>query len=417
MYLMRSDGISCTREVVSDSKFRLAHPSTQQQLLVWKDKPRTVLLLKKLGDDLLPHLAHVAKYLHNEEEVNVIVEPNVQLRLLQARKNPNDYNFVQTFENKADLTETVDLIICLGGDGVILHAASLFSTTAVPPVVSFHLGSLGFLTNHNFKDYKETMRGIIHGSTQLEACSFQPLSSMDFFESFDEGPRGVYVTLRMRLLCTIFRDGHKLPGGSYEVMNEIVVDRGSNPYLTKIECYEKGQLITKVQADGVMLATPTGSTAYSVAAGGSMVHPNISAILFTPVCPHSLSFRPIILPDYAELELRIPADARCTAWVCFDGKARQELERGDSVIITMSQHPVPTIGAEDQTSDWFNSLERCLSWNERPEQGGLPVESDLSLGSKSSSSEEDALDSIDMDSFIETASSLTDDAIAKNSEK
>ena len=73
----------------------------------------------------------------------------------------------------------------------------------------------------------------------------------------------------------------------------------------------------QVQADGVMLATPTGSTAYSVAAGGSMVHPNVPAILFTPVCPHSLSFRPVILPDYAEVELRIPGDARCaeqTGW-------------------------------------------------------------------------------------------------------
>ena len=71
-----------------------------------------------------------------------------------------------------------------------------------------------------------------------------------------------------------------------------------------LACYKK------VQADGVMLATPTGSTAYSVAAGGSMVHPNVPAILFTPICPHSLSFRPVILPDYAELELKIPKDAR-----------------------------------------------------------------------------------------------------------
>jgi len=405
MYLMRSDGISCTREVVTESKFRLAHPSTQQQLLVWKDQPKTVLLLKKLGDDLLPHLAHVAKYLALVENLNVIVEPSVRKRLIQARKDPKNYNFVQTFEDPAELTDVVDFMVCLGGDGVILHAASLFRTSAVPPVVSFHLGSLGFLTAHSFKDYKTTMRGVIHGATQLEACTFEPLHSMDFFESFDEGPRGVYVTLRMRLLCTIYRNGRPLPGGSYEVMNEVVVDRGSNPYLTKIECYEKGQLITKVQADGVLLSTPTGSTAYSVAAGGSMVHPNISAILFTPICPHSLSFRPIIMPDYAEIELRIPQDARCTAWVCFDGKARQELERGDSIFIKMSQHPVPTIGAQDATSDWFTSLERCLSWNERPEQGELPVESDLSL-SKSRDEVETALDSMDMDSFIETAQSI-----------
>ena len=171
--------------------------------------------------------------------------------------------------------------------------------------------------------------------------------------------QGVHITLRMRLHCQIIRAGNEYPtaGDIYEVLNEVVVDRGSNPYLTKIECWESNRLITKashpgrhptlrqprasahkgsqltgtlnrhcscsgqwgwhpilpphpaalhrsvtegsadracgvqVQADGVLLATPTGSTAYSVAAGGSMVHPNVPAILFTPVCPHSLSFR------------------------------------------------------------------------------------------------------------------------------
>eukprot|EP00878_Enallax_costatus_P045452 GHUV01054764.1.p1 GENE.GHUV01054764.1~~GHUV01054764.1.p1 ORF type:complete len:179 (-),score=38.52 GHUV01054764.1:137-673(-) len=106
------------------------------------------------------------------------------------------------------------------------------------------------------------------------------------------------------------------------------------------------------QADGIMLATPTGSTAYSVAAGGSMVHPNVQAILLTPICPHSLNFRPIILPDYIEMELRVPETSRVSAWVCFDGKQRQELHRGDSVFVRMSENPVPTINRADLTTDW-----------------------------------------------------------------
>ena len=148
------------------------------------------------------------------------------------------------------------------------------------------------------------------------------------------------------------------------------MDRGSNPYLSKIECYERGRLITKVQADGVIVSTPTGSTAYSVSAGGSMVHPSVPAILFTPICPHSLSFRPVVLPDSAELELRVPDDARDTAWVCFDGKKRQQLQRGDSVTIRMSAHPLPTINKKDQTDDWVASLTRCLNWNDRIDQLG-----------------------------------------------
>ena len=81
--------------------------------------------------------------------------------------------------------------------------------------------------------------------------------------------------------------------------------------------------------------------------------------------------RPVILPDYTEIELRISEDARCGAWVCFDGKRRQELQRGDAVAVSMSCNPVPTVSRNDQTVDWFGSLERCFSWNERPEQKGF----------------------------------------------
>lgn len=102
-----------------------------------------------------------------------------------------------------------------------------------------------------------------------------------------------------------------------------------------------------------------------------MVHPNVPAILLTPICPHSLSFRPIILPDYAELEFRIPENARCTAWACFDGRSRQELARGDAIRVRMSDAPMPTINKADLTIDWFDSLERCFRWSDRKQQAPL----------------------------------------------
>lgn len=130
------------------------------------------------------------------------------------------------------------------------------------------------------------------------------------------------------------------------------------------------RVLQKVQADGMMIATPTGSTAYSAAAGGSMVHPNVPAILFTPICPHSLNFRPIVLPDYADLELRVGRDARGPAWVSFDGKYRQELQAGDSLRVTMSPNPVATVNRIDQTQDWMHSLDRCFGWSNRMSQKG-----------------------------------------------
>ncbi|KAJ7555877.1 hypothetical protein O6H91_05G058500 [Diphasiastrum complanatum] len=247
MYLVRTDGISCTREKVEDSTLAFTHPSTQQQMLMWKTKPKKILLLKKLGDELMDEMEQVASFLYYDEQMEVMVEPEVHDQL--ARRP--GFGFVETFYNQdtSKLHESVDLVVCLGGDGVILHASNLFRT-AVPPVVSFNLGSLGFLTAHPFQDFKQDLKRIIHGNTQNE---------------------GVYLTLRMRLLCELLRNGHLIQGKIFETLNEVVVDRGSSPYLSKIECYERNRLITKVQADGVILATPTGSTAYSTSAGGSMV--------------------------------------------------------------------------------------------------------------------------------------------------
>ncbi|XP_010534740.1 PREDICTED: NAD kinase 2, chloroplastic-like isoform X1 [Tarenaya hassleriana] len=347
MFLVRTDGFSCTREKVTESSLAFTHPSTQQQMLLWKSTPKTVLLLKKLGQELMEEAKEAASFLYYQEKMNVLVEPEVH----DVFARIPGFGFVQTFyiQDTSDLHERVDFVACLGGDGVILHASNLFKG-AVPPVVSFNLGSLGFLTSHTFENFRQDLRRVIHGNNMLD---------------------GVYITLRLRLRCEIYRNGKAMPGKVFDVLNEIVVDRGSNPYLSKIECYEHDRLITKVQGDGVIVATPTGSTAYSTAAGGSMVHPNVPCMLFTPICPHSLSFRPVILPDSARLELKIPEDARSNAWVSFDGKRRQQLSRGDSVRIYMSEHPLPTVNKSDQTGDWFRSLIRCLNWNERLDQKAL----------------------------------------------
>ncbi|XP_058089846.1 probable NAD kinase 2, chloroplastic [Magnolia sinica] len=347
MFLVRTDGFSCTREKVTESSLAFTHPSTQQQMLMWKSTPKTVLLLKKLGQELMEQAKEVASFLYYQEKMNVLVEPDVHDIFARIP----GFGFVQTFYNQdtSDLHERVDFVACLGGDGVILHASNLFRG-AVPPVVSFNLGSLGFLTSHTFEEFRKDLGAVIHGNNTVD---------------------GVYITLRMRLRCEIFRNGKAVPGKVFDVLNEVVVDRGSNPYLSKIECYEHNRLITKVQGDGVIVATPTGSTAYSTAAGGSMVHPNVPCMLFTPICPHSLSFRPVILPDSAQLELKIPEDTRSNAWVSFDGKRRQQLSRGDSIRISMSQHPLPTVNKRDQTGDWFRSLIRCLNWNERLDQKAL----------------------------------------------
>lgn len=122
------------------------------------------------------------------------------------------------------------------------------------------------------------------------------------------------------------------PVEQFEVLNDLVVDRGPSPYVSLLEIFGDEHHLTTVQADGLTVSTPTGSTAYSLSAGGSLVHPQIPAILLTPICPHTLSFRPMLLPDGMELRICVPYNSRSTAWASFDGRGRVELKREYNVI-------------------------------------------------------------------------------------
>jgi len=231
--------------------------------------------------------------------------------------------------------EKFDLVLTLGGDGTVLFTSWLFQRI-VPPVLSFSLGSLGFLTTFEYEKYKLHLNKIM-------------------------GDEGMRVNLRMRFTCTVFRDGEE--GEQFEVLNELLIDRGPSPYVSNLELYGDNELLTVVQADGCIFSTPTGSTAYSLSAGGSLVHPDLPAILLTPICPHTLSFRPMVLSDTMLLRVAVPRNSRATAYCAFDGKGRVELKHGDYVTISASQYPFPTVMKTG--NEWFDSVSRTLQWNTR----------------------------------------------------
>lgn len=335
--LIRCDGYMCERESVEGSHIAFRGAATEQVMLVWNRKPSTVLLLVKKDPELMQNVLQAAKYMMEVEQLQVIVEPLVQTQALANGM------YLETFASSQSLHERVDFVVCLGGDGLILHVSTLFKT-AVPPVVSFNLGSLGFLTPFQFEHFKAEITEVLKGNCNL--------------------------SLRMRLQCGIIRSGRIQE--EFQVLNEVVVDRGSSPYLSNLDCFCDDKYITTVQADGIIMSTPTGSTAYSMSAGGSMVHPSVPAILFTPICPHSLSFRPIVFPDSAKLRIQISEDARSHAWASFDGKSRQQLKRGDGLVVEMNLYPVPTVNKTDHTGDWFQSLDRAFNFNSRARQKRLP---------------------------------------------
>jgi NAD+ kinase len=241
--------------------------------------------------------------------------------------------------------DTFDLVLTLGGDGTVLFTSWLFQRT-VPPILSFSMGSLGFLTNFAFDDYRQHLDRTM-------------------------GDAGMRVNLRMRFTCTVWR-ADRSPGADpvaveegeqFEVLNELVIDRGPSPYVSNLELWGDDSLLTRVQADGCILSTPTGSTAYSLSAGGALVHPDIPAILLTPICPHTLSFRPMLLSDTVSLRIVVPLKARSSVYCSFDGKGRVELNRGDNVTLEASQYPFPTVMTN--SNEWIESVQRSLHWNVR----------------------------------------------------
>ena len=336
--------------------------SKQLQRRPIKMTVRNIMIVTKARDNQLVHLTReLAEWLlctpRYGSDVGVNVYVDHKLRKSKRFDMPSLLAKDPRFENMLrfwtpdlcwESPEKFDLVLTLGGDGTVLFTSWLFQRI-VPPILSFSLGSLGFLTNFEFDQYKEALSKIM-------------------------GDAGMRVNLRMRFTCTVYRHQKNAAPGApqhieaeqFEVLNELVIDRGPSPYVSQLELYGDDNLLTVVQADGCIFSTPTGSTAYSLSAGGSLVHPDIPAILLTPICPHTLSFRPMLLNDSMLLRIAVPRNSRATAYCAFDGKGRVELRQGDHVTIAASQYPFPTVLS--QPTEWFDSISRTLRWNNRGAQ-------------------------------------------------
>ncbi|KAK3567784.1 hypothetical protein QTP86_026448 [Hemibagrus guttatus] len=360
------------------------------QRLVWNKPALNVLVIRKIRDEnLLEPFKELCSFLIQEKGLSVYVEKKV----VEDEALMADESFCSirrqlcTFrEGFDDISDCIDLIVCLGGDGTLLYASSLFQGS-VPPVMAFHLGSLGFLTPFKFESYKTEVDKVL-----AERSGHYNVTEQSFKLYIQEPNRAgnAAVVLRSRLKVKVLKGSlqRDQENGSVththanpvtlqlQVLNEVVVDRGPSSYLSNVDLYLDGRLITSVQGDGVIVSTPTGSTAYAAAAGASMIHPNVPAIMVTPICPHSLSFRPIVVPAGVELMIALSPEARNTAWVSFDGRKRQEIQHGDSIKITTSCYPVPSLCCHGLVYDWFESLAECLHWNIRKKQTHLSDASD-----------------------------------------
>ena len=244
------------------------------------------------------------------------------------------------YQDKVDLTTT------LGGDGTILHAAALFATArSVPPILSFSMGTLGFLGEWKFTEYKRAFRQV-YASGAPSPLHPKSIDDPLYIDNVPGGrdavqawsnikgkamghTRNSRILMRNRLRIGLFdAEGHRLPhsapfaqnttnsASSEDVfaLNEVLLHRGALPHLSHITILigspPNQRVLTTAIADGFLVSTPTGSTAYSLSSGGSIVHPLVSSLLLTPICPRSLSFRPLVLPANTPVTLRIESANR-----------------------------------------------------------------------------------------------------------
>ncbi|RDW94821.1 ATP-NAD kinase-like protein [Coleophoma crateriformis] len=395
-----------TKKQLSDMAWGVRELSKRLGKIRLKLKVKTVFLLTKAHDEtLIGNTRDVAKWLLSPErdvKYTVYVEEN-----LKDNKKFDAEGLMKEIEETTSSQEgesngvtksaskrlkywsntmcrtrphNFDFVVTLGGDGTVLYASWLFQRI-VPPVLSFALGSLGFLTKFDYDKFEDTLttafRDGVTISLRLRFEGTVMRSQQKNTKAITDGEEGIVKDEnhhRRDLVEELIGEEKEderthRPDGTYEILNDIVVDRGPNPTMSSTEIFGDDEHFTSVQADGVCVATPTGSTAYNLAAGGSLCHPENPVILVTAICAHTLSFRPIILPDTIVLRIGVPYDARTSSWASFDGRERVELRPGDYVTISASRYPFANVMPQGRRSeDWVNSISGKLGWNTRQRQ-------------------------------------------------
>ncbi|HEV2398845.1 MAG TPA: NAD(+)/NADH kinase [Candidatus Sulfotelmatobacter sp.] len=228
----------------------------------------------------------------------------------------------------------LDLVIVLGGDGTLLSAARATAAIDVP-LLGVNLGSLGFLTEVPPQALYTMLDAIAAGRASVESRSL--------------------------MQCELIRNNEVC--GSYLVFNDAVVNKTTLARLNTYDLYINKIFVSSYRADGLIVATPTGSTAYSLSAGGPVLIPTVSALVVTPVSPHALTHRPLVVPDSAEIEILLRSENEL-AYLSLDGQPGINLSDGDRVRCRRSRHKVNLFRTG---SDFFQILRSKLKWGEREE--------------------------------------------------
>jgi NAD+ kinase len=239
--------------------------------------------------------------------------------------------------SRDELPRECDLIVVLGGDGSLIGMAGRIAEAGVDvPIVGVNFGNLGFLTEITLEELYQSLESVIDGTAIIEE--------------------------RMMLRARTLRDGE--PFAERLALNDVVITKGALSRIIDLAVAIGDQPVMRVRADGLIIASPTGSTAYNLAAGGPILHPEVDAMLLTPIAPHMLTNRPIVLPGASKVRIQSAMNgANDEVFVTFDGQSGHALEDGDIILVSSADRPLRLIRASSRT--YFDVLRQKLKWSER----------------------------------------------------
>ncbi|MBC8062206.1 MAG: NAD(+)/NADH kinase [Clostridiaceae bacterium] len=247
---------------------------------------------------------------------NVIIDCNVKV-------------FKKSKDLQYDDIKELDLLIVLGGDGTILGAARALGKNQIP-IMGVNIGNLGFLTTVESSRFKVAIEAVNQGK--------------------------FFVEERLMLKCNVFKDGENK---SYTSLNDVVISKGTLSRIIEYEIFIDGKKYTEFVADGVIVATPTGSTAYSLSAGGPIIYPQLDVLSLSPICPHSLGMRTIVLDSKSEIVIKLISEWE-SAFLTVDGQESVELKENSNILITSYPFKCKLIRLEGY--DYFDVLREKIIW-------------------------------------------------------
>lgn len=274
-----------------------------------------------------PHLVDVENWLR-ERGVETIFE-TATAALMPASQT-------RRVVEKSSLVLEVGLVLVLGGDGTLLSMADCIGRAERNvPILGVNFGSLGFLTEVTLPELYPSLEAALAGRALIEE--------------------------RLTLRATISRLSE--PSSSEVAVNDVVINKGARSRLIDLSISVGDGLVTTVRADGLIVATPTGSTAYNLAAGGPIVQPSVDALVLTPIAPHTLTNRPIVIPSSSTVRVKPMMEERDEVFVTFDGQAGCELHAGDEISICRASQPMRLV--RPATRRYFEVLREKLNWGKR----------------------------------------------------